>query len=167
MLYSITEAFGNPEVDDRLRVVTGMAVMDRKYREEFLADPVKALDDVGLSVPEGVELVVLETPPGAQGLALFPLMSETQPLIGKDLFTDSTMQFRLKTAIGLATFNKEYRAKLIEDPAAALAMVGLTIPEGIKLFIHDTPPDKLGFTLPAPDYVEMPETQHGGTPTRS
>ena len=43
-----------------LDAVTAKALESEEYKQQLLADPVKVLTDEGLTIPEGVNVVILE-----------------------------------------------------------------------------------------------------------
>ena len=49
-----------PKGVEILDAVTAKALESEQYREQLLADPVKVLTDEGLTIPEGVNVVIHE-----------------------------------------------------------------------------------------------------------
>jgi hypothetical protein len=53
-----------PRIDPAgLNAAVAKAWLDREYREQFLADPARALREAGIEVPEGVRVTVREFDP--------------------------------------------------------------------------------------------------------
>ena len=70
-------------------------------------------------------------------------------MAGSDLGTDRPLQRGLAKAIARSWKDETYRALLLEDPRAALAELGVAVPEGTVIRV--VPDDLVELTLPGPD----------------
>lgn len=62
--------------------------------------------------------------------------------------------------VARAWSDADYKAELLSNPAAALARMGLSPPEGVELEVHENTPKKMHLILPvAPPDVEVGERE--------
>ncbi len=129
-------------VQDLFRVVWS----DAEFKQEFLANPTATLSQAGVTIPEGVELTVLEESdnniffviPGAEAAA--------------EIEDDGDLIARL---IAKAATDDALRSEMLADPKAViLRETGLVIPEEANVSVFQQTKDHVYFVLPRPAQTE-------------
>lgn len=65
----------------------------------------------------------------------------------------------LRNVIARACVDAEFRARVIADPAAALAEHGIEIPAGVRVEVHEPAEDTIAFVLPNPKTNRVGQTE--------
>jgi nitrile hydratase len=104
--------------------VVARAWVDPDYRRQLLADGVAALAELGVTMYDGTELVVLENSPRVHHMVVCTLCS-CYP----------------RSVLGLPPDwykGRAYRARAVREPRALLAEFGTVLPEDVEIRVHDS-----------------------------
>jgi nitrile hydratase len=114
--------------------VVARAWTDPAYRERLLADGTKAIAEFGFGGPEAAKLVVVENTPDVHNVVVCTLCScYPWPVLGLP-------PRWYKSA--------EYRSRMVAQPRAALAEMGLGIPEDVRIRVWDSSAEARYLVLP-------------------
>jgi hypothetical protein len=115
---------------------------DASYRQRAVADPAAALKEMGVTVPPGVTVKVLENTADTWHFPL-PLKERIDkglpgnrnPVVGK--------------VIERAWTDRSFKDRLLKDPKAAIAeAAAVTVPASVKIQIHEDTPAVWHFVMP-------------------
>jgi|CXWL01.1.fsa_nt_gi hypothetical protein len=67
----------NPGLDERLRTVIGLSTVDKDFRARLIREPKVVFEEIGVTVPEGWNLIVVESPPQTFTLTIPAFPSES------------------------------------------------------------------------------------------
>ncbi|MGV9306591.1 nitrile hydratase subunit alpha [Nonomuraea sp. NPDC004354] len=127
--------------------VVARAWTDPGYKERLLADGTAAVAELGYKGPQGEHIVVLENTPAVHNVVVCTLCScYPWPLLGlpPSWYKDPA-----------------YRSRMVREPRAVLAEMGLRLPEDVEVRVWDSSSEVRYFVLPArPAGTEgLPEDQ--------
>lgn len=136
----VTEAQVEQAVDDMRRRtpergarVVARAWVDPEFKQRLLADGTAACESLGLDVPK-LRLVVVENTPEVHNAIVCTLCScYPRMLLGipPDWYK-----------------SRNYRSRMVREPRAVLAEFGLSIPESVRIRVHDSTADMRYLVLP-------------------
>lgn len=114
--------------------VVARAWTDPAYRERLLADGTKAIAEFGFGGPEAAKLIVVENTPDIHNVVVCTLCScYPWPVLGLP-------PRWYKSA--------EYRSRMVAQPRAVLAEMGLEIPEDVRIRVWDSSAEARYLVLP-------------------
>ncbi|WP_326547827.1 nitrile hydratase subunit alpha [Mycolicibacterium sp. ND9-15] len=104
--------------------VVARAWSDQAYRHRLLADGTKAVAEFGFGGPEGHRIVAVENTPEVHNVVVCTLCScYPWPVLG--------LPPRWYKA-------PQYRARVVAQPRAVLAEMGLVLPDGVRIRVWDS-----------------------------
>lgn len=136
---SIVSAYANDIGPMNGARVVGRAWVDGEYRARLLADGTAAIAELGFGGPEGEHLVVVENLPDVHNVVVCTLCScYPWPVLGLP-----------------PNWYKSppYRARMVREPRAVLAEMGLDLPESVAIRVWDSSAEAR--------YLVMPERPQG------
>jgi nitrile hydratase alpha subunit len=104
--------------------VVARAWVDPEFRKRLLADAVAAVGEMGVTMYDGTQLVVMENTPRVHNMVVCTLCS-CYP----------------RTVLGLPPDwykSREYRSRAVREPRALLAEFGTFLPEDVEVRVHDS-----------------------------
>lgn len=114
--------------------VVARAWTDLAYRERLLADGTKAIAEFGFGGPEAAKLVVVENTPDVYNVVVCTLCScYPWPVLGLP-------PRWYKSA--------EYRSRMVAQPRAVLADMGVDVPEDVRIRVWDSSAEARYLVLP-------------------
>jgi nitrile hydratase len=114
--------------------VVARAWTDPAYRERLLADGTKAIAEFGFGGPEAAKLVVVENTPDVHNVVVCTLCScYPWPVLGLP-------PRWYKSA--------EYRSRMVAQPRAVLAEMGVDVPAGVRIRVWDSSAEARYLVLP-------------------
>jgi len=136
----VTDAQVNAEVaamrgrtPERGSKVVAKAWVDGEYRKRLLANGTKACQELGLEIP-GLNLVVVENTPQVHNAIVCTLCS-CYPRVLLGIPPDWYK-------------SRNYRSRMVREPRAVLAELGLSIPDTVQIRVHDSTADMRYLVLP-------------------
>jgi nitrile hydratase subunit alpha len=114
--------------------VVARAWVDPDYRERLLSDGTAAVAELGFGGPQGEHLVVLENRPGVHHVVVCTLCScYPWPVLGlpPSWYKDPA-----------------YRARVVREPRAVLAEMGLRLAEDVRITVWDSSSEVRYLVLP-------------------
>ena len=114
--------------------VVARAWTDPAYRKRLLTDATAAIAELGFGGPEGEHMVVVENTPGVHNVVVCTLCScYPWPVLGLP-----------------PTWYKSpaYRARMVREPRALLAEMGLVLPEDVEIRVWDSSAEIRYLVLP-------------------
>jgi len=114
--------------------VVAHAWVDLAYRARLLADATKAIAELGYGGPEGEHMVVVENTPAVHNVVVCTLCScYPWPVLGLP-----------------PTWYKSpaYRARVVREPRAVLAEMGLVVPDAVEIRVWDSSAEIRYLVLP-------------------
>jgi nitrile hydratase len=114
--------------------VVAKAWTDPEYRERLLADGTAAIKELGFGGPQGEHIVVVENSPTTHNVAVCTLCScYPWPVLGlpPSWYKDPA-----------------YRARVVREPRAVLAEMGLDLPADVQIIVRDSSSEVRWLVLP-------------------
>lgn len=114
--------------------VVARAWTDPAYRERLLADGTAAIKELGFSGPQGEHIVVVENTPTVHNVVVCTLCScYPWPVLGlpPSWYKDPA-----------------YRARVVKEPRAVLAEMGLDLPGDVQIIVRDSSSEVRWLVLP-------------------
>ena len=111
---------------------------DPPFKQRLLSDPGAALGELGIAVPEDMEMVVLENTPETTHLVL-GAPRRVEPLSAiHDIkrFGDTYRDPRLHT-LNWVSHDPVHTARIKADPLEALAWMGVDVPAGMTVVVQE------------------------------
>jgi nitrile hydratase len=151
---SIVNAYANDIGPMNGAKVVARAWVDREYRERLLADGTAAIAELGFGGPEGEHIVVVENTPDDHNVIVCTLCScYPWPVLGLP-----------------PNWYKSppYRARMVREPRAVLAEMGVELPESVTIRVWDSSAEVRYLVLPErpPGTEEMSEEELANLVTR-
>ncbi|MFD1935714.1 nitrile hydratase subunit alpha [Nonomuraea mangrovi] len=115
--------------------VVAKAWTDPDYKERLLSDGTAAVAELGFKGPQGEHIVVLENTPAVHNVVVCTLCScYPWPLLGlpPSWYKDPA-----------------YRARMVREPRAVLAEMGLRLPDDVEVRVWDSSSEVRYFVLPS------------------
>ncbi|WP_431898478.1 nitrile hydratase subunit alpha [Nonomuraea sp. bgisy101] len=115
--------------------VVAKAWTDPGYKERLLSDGTAAVAELGFKGPQGEHIVVLENTPAVHNVVVCTLCScYPWPLLGlpPSWYKDPA-----------------YRARMVREPRAVLAEMGLRLPDDVEVRVWDSSSEVRYFVLPS------------------
>ena len=113
--------------------VVARAWTDPAYKARLLANGTAACEELGLEIP-GLKLVVVENTPQVHNAIVCTLCS-CYPRVLLGIPPDWYKSFN-------------YRSRMVREPRAVLAELGLSIPDAMQIRVHDSTADMRYLVLP-------------------
>jgi nitrile hydratase subunit alpha len=113
--------------------VVAHAWVDEEFKKRLLANGTRACEEIGIDVP-ALKLVVVENTPQVHNVIVCTLCScYPRMLLGipPDWYK-----------------SRNYRSRMVREPRAVLAELGLKIPEDVQIRVHDSTADMRYMVLP-------------------
>jgi nitrile hydratase len=114
--------------------VVAKAWTDPDYRERLLADSTAAIKELGFGGPQGEHIVVVENSPTTHNVTVCTLCScYPWPVLGlpPSWYKDPA-----------------YRARVVREPRAVLAEMGLELPADVQIIVRDSSSEVRWLVLP-------------------
>ena len=140
-----------PDLVDRVDRLIERATTEPTFRRRLVAEPAATAAEVGLTVPAGVELRVVEQGPNELYL---PLPSRRAPTIAPSDPTPQDPAGQFGRLADLARTDPIVRERLVSDPEGALREAGLVVPPHVQVKLLEATDDVRYLVLPplvAPD----------------
>ena len=113
--------------------VVARAWLDPEYKKRLLANATAACEELGLEIP-GLRLVAVENTPQVHNAIVCTLCS-CYPRVLLGIPPDWYK-------------SRNYRSRMVREPRAVLAELGLSIPEAVQIRVHDSTADMRYLVLP-------------------
>jgi nitrile hydratase subunit alpha len=114
--------------------VVAKAWTDPEYRRRLLEDGTTAIKELGFSGPQGEHIVVVENTPTTHHVVVCTLCScYPWPVLGlpPSWYKDPA-----------------YRSRVVKEPRAVLSEMGLDLPQGMQITVHDSTSEVRWLVLP-------------------
>lgn len=129
---AMIEQLESPGVHLGARIVA-RAWKDPDYRARLLADGKAAIVELGIAATEA-QIVVLENTPGVHNMVVCTLCScYPRSILGQP---------------PAWYVSRSYRARAVKEPREVLAELGMSVPAGIEVRVHDSTADMRYLVLP-------------------
>jgi hypothetical protein len=132
---------------------------DTAFKARLLADPAAVLAQEGIPVPPGMEVRVHEDSPTLVHLALPPQPSAELADALADQASLGPSGPRYLQLAARAWADPAFKARLLAEPAAALAEQGIEYPPGVAVEVHENTPTAVHLTLPPKPSEELSDEQ--------
>ncbi len=132
---------------------------DEAFKQRLLAEPAAVLAEQGIEVPPGMEVRVHENTPTAVHVALPPALSGELSDEQRDQAQLALAGQRYGQLAARAWGDAAFKARLLAEPAAALAEQGIEYPPGVEVRVHESTPTLVHLALPPKPAEELSDEQ--------
>jgi hypothetical protein len=132
---------------------------DAAFKQRLLAEPKAVLAEQGIPFPPEVEVRVHEDSPTTVHLALPPAPRDEPADMPADQAQMNPYGPRYLQLAARAWSDPAFKARLLAEPAAALAEQGIAMPPGVELRVHENDAAVVHLTLPPAPGEELSDEQ--------
>ena len=126
---------------------------DSEFRDQLVSNPADTLTECGFSFSKGMKITVFEDTPERINVVLpaapwvIPTHLTLSPYIEDDVPTEQKVIADMNVKIW---YEPDFKELLLSDPSGVLAGVGVTIPAGVEIVVHENTAQKMHLALPVP-----------------